>query len=119
MMNVFGQRSKSSNVMWLLEKQFRERARKGPQIMCLFGQRSKSSNVMWLLEKQFRERARKRSQVMWLFGQKQDRERPQVKQERGDKKEAPGDVVVCLDKKQEDRDAPGEARKRGQERGPR
>ncbi len=29
MMNVFGQRSKSTNLMWLLEKQFRERNKKG------------------------------------------------------------------------------------------
>ncbi len=49
---------------------------------------------------------------------KQERERPQVKQERGDKKEAPGDVVVCLDNKEEKRDAPGDVNLQ-KERGPR
>jgi hypothetical protein len=49
---------------------------------------------------------------------KQERERPQVNQESRDKKEAPGDVVVCLDNKEEKRDAPGDVNLQ-KERGPR
>ncbi len=63
---------------------------------------------------------------MFDWTRKKKIEMPQVKQERGNKKEAPGDVmvlfgqearkdrdapgdvIVCLDNKQENRDAPGD-----------
>ncbi len=50
--------------VWLFEKQFRDRTRKRPQVMCLFGY--KRSKTMWLNEKQFRERTSKRPRLMCL-----------------------------------------------------
>ncbi len=46
----------------------------------------------------FGQQARKRPQVMWLFDWTRNKkiEMPQVKQERGNKKKAPGDLMVLF-----------------------